>query len=76
MLFDLEPGRNHDGTIDYAFYKARAERLRQEAIRALSRRVVDWISRGWPRRVRRPAGIPFDGEAAQESRRGTADAKA
>jgi hypothetical protein len=45
MRPDLEPRRNRYGAIDVAFYKARAERLRQEAmialIRALPRHVAD-----------------------------------
>jgi len=35
MTCDFEPRRTGDGSIDLAFYKARAERFRQEALIAL-----------------------------------------
>jgi hypothetical protein len=49
MILDLKPGRSRDGSIDFAFYKARAQRLRQEAMTELIgqafRHVVGWIGR-------------------------------
>jgi hypothetical protein len=49
MTLDLQPFRNRDGSIDLDFYKARAARLRQEAIAELMgdvfERAVDWIGR-------------------------------
>ena len=48
MNLDLKPRRSRDGSIDYAFYKARAA-LRQEAMTELTGRafkhVIGWIGR-------------------------------
>jgi hypothetical protein len=49
MILDLKPRRSRDGSIDFAFYKARAQRLRQEAITELIgkafRHVIGWSGR-------------------------------
>jgi len=49
MTLDLQPYRNRDGSIDLDYYKARAARLRREAIAELTGAVfesaVDWIGR-------------------------------
>jgi hypothetical protein len=72
MTLDLQPHRNRDGSIDLDFYKARAARLREEAIAelmgAVSERAVDWIGRvqnsiNWSRSWVRDAGRSEAGQA-------------
>jgi len=72
MTCDFEPRRSRDGSIDLAYYKARAERFRQEALIELMgyvfRPVIDWRS-GLRHSCNQP-GAWVHKASSQEKRRG------